>query len=279
MTDTGPGPARAAAAPPHVPASPGVVLFWVVVAAIVIGRLGGPLGGWVGAAGTAAHEVGHAATADVLTGDVVGITIFSDGGGVTVSELTDSGWRRFVVAGSGYPATLVAALLLLTGAILGRTGRRLAAIGAVATTVALLLWVPLRPAAPGITSADQRFTWITFAITALLLTVAAVLPDRWSTARRIVLGTVAVGLLSDAFRSVDDLITMRGRGWHTTTDAETLFKVTDLGSAAVWAWLMRLFLLLVAAGWAWWLFTRWAAATTTPPVPAPVPRDEARGGE
>jgi hypothetical protein len=205
--------------------------------------------------------------------------VFAGGGGVTVSELTDSGWRRFVVAGSGYPATLVAALLLLTGALLGRSGRRLAATGAAATFVALLLWVPLRPAAPGITSADQRFTWLTFAVTALLLAVAAALPERWSTARRIVLGTLAVGLLSDAFRSVDDLITMRGRGWHTTTDAETLERVTDVGSPALWAWLMRLFLLVVAAAWAWLVFTRWATATPTAPVPPAPPPDAGRGGE
>lgn len=259
-------PAAAGRAPDR--ASPGVVLFWVVVAALVLGRVGGPVARSISAVGTAVHEIGHAATADVLTGDVEGITVFRDGGGITVSEHTEAGWRRFIVAGSGYPAPLLAALALLTGALLGRTGRRLAAAGAVAAAVSLALWVPFRPASAGIAAADQRFTWWVVAATAALLAAAAALPDRHSTVRRVALGAVAVALLTDAFRAADDLQVLTGARQPIATDAHSLAAITDVGSAGLWAWLMRLALLGIAGGWAWWLFTRWTAAGVVMPAGA-----------
>jgi hypothetical protein len=266
VTEPVPGPAR----DPAAPASPGVVLFWVVVAAIVVGRLGGPIGGWTRAVGTAAHEVGHAATADVLAGDVLSVTVFPDGSGLTISDAPGSGWRRFLVSGAGYPAPLLVAMALLTGVLLGANGRRIAGAGAVVAATALVLWVPRRPVAPGITEADQRHTALVLLLLALLLAGLAALPDRYATARRVGLGVLAVGLLTDAFRSTDDLLAITEEGGRrTTTDADGLAAVVDVGSAGTWAWLMRLFLLALFGAWCWWLFVRRPpSAPMTGPVAA-----------
>jgi Peptidase M50B-like len=272
VTEPVPGPDPG----PASPAGRGVVLFWVVLAAVVAGRLGGPLGGWTRAVGTATHEVGHAAAADVLAGDVLGVTVFPDGGGLTVTDAPGSGWRRFLVSGAGYPAPLLVAMVLLTGVLLGANGRRLAGAGAAAATLALVLWVPRRPVSPLITDADQRHTAIVFLVLVVLLAGLAALPDRLATIRRVALGVLAVGLLTDAFRSADDLLALTEEGGQRgTTDADGLAAVVDVGSAGTWAWLMRLFLLALFVAWCWWLFGRWATAPTVPTA-APAPE---RGGE
>ena len=227
----------------------GVVLVGVVVVAAVVGRLGGPVGDLVGAVGTVAHEAGHAAVADVLTGDVASITVFRDGGGVAVSEASDSGWRSFLVAAAGYPATLVAALALLTGAVFGRSSRAIAGAVAALALVALVLWTPFSARVPGIEDGDQRFTWFVLATIVALAGGSAATPARYDTARRVVLGALAVGLLSDAFRAGSDLVLIEDQVGAVATDADGLAEAAGVLSASTWAWLLRASLFLIAGAW------------------------------
>lgn len=225
------------------------VLGGVVLVALLLGRFGGPVGDWVGAIGTAAHEAGHAAFADVLAGEVLSITVFREGGGVTLSQASDSGWRTFLVSGAGYPMTLFAALALLTGALFGRSSRPIATGEAAAAAVALLLWTPFNSPIQGISDGDQRFTWIVLALAAALLAGAAAAPDRYDLARRIALGAIAVGLLSDAFRATKDLVVIEDAAGGTASDADGLADAAGVLSAGTWSWLMRLALFAIAAGW------------------------------
>lgn len=248
--DDGPGPAA--------------LLAGIVVASIVLGRFGGPVGDWVGAVGTAAHEAGHAAVADVLTGRVISLTVFRDGGGVTFSQASGSDWRTFLVSGAGYPTTLLAALALLTGALFGRSSQRIAAAGAFCAAFALVFWTPFSSKVDGISNGDQHFTFFVLLVSTLLLGGAAALPKPYDTARRIVLGALAVGLLSDAFRAGKDLVVIEDRAGATATDADALAQASGLLSASVWAWLMRLFLFAVAAAWAWLMVRRWGSKVPLP---------------
>jgi hypothetical protein len=232
------------------------LLAGIVVAAAVIGRLPGPLGGWVQAIGTAAHESGHAFVADLLTGDVVSITVFRDGGGIAFTEASSSDWRSFLVAGAGYPATLLAGLALLGAVLLARSSRQVAAVGAAATLVALVLWTPFSARVPSVDDGDQRFTFFVLLLLAAALAGAAALPDRFDTARRVVLGAIAVGLLADAFRAGRDLVTIEGSFGDTATDADALAESSGILGATAWAWLLRLALFAVAAAWAWVLVRR-----------------------
>lgn len=216
------------------------------MAAVVVSRLP-----FVSAIGTVAHEAGHALAADVLTGDVVSITVFRSGGGVTFSTASDSAWRSFLVSGAGYPATLLAGLALLTAVLLGKRSQLVALAGSFAALFALVFWTPFNSHVPGqVTDGDQRFTWIVLLLSAAALAGAAFLPQRFDTARRITLGAFAVGLLGDAFRAGKDLVTIEGRFGATVTDADGLAAAAGVLPATAWAWLMRLALLVIAAGWA-----------------------------
>lgn len=239
--------------------STGKVLLGIAAAALLIGRFGGPVGDWVGAVGTAAHEAGHAAVADLLTGRVISITVFRDGGGVTLSQASESDWRTFLVSGAGYPMTLLAALALLTGSLFGRSSRPIAAGGAAVAALSMLLWTPFNSRVQGISDGDQRFTWLVLALSTLLLAGAATLPGRWDTTRRIILGALAVGLLSDAFRATKDLVTIEALAGGTATDADGLAEAAGVLGAPTWSWLMRLALVAIAAGWAWLAIRRWGA--------------------
>lgn len=260
--------------------TPARLLVGIIVGAVVLGRFGGPVGDWIGAVGTAAHESGHALTADLLTGRVVSITVFRDGGGVTWSETSDSDWRTFLVSGAGYPATLVAALVLLTGVLIARSSRTIAIVGAITAAAALNFWTPWTTSIPGIDSTDQHFTWFVFAALTAALATAAAVPDRHDTARRIVLGIVAVGLLSDAFAAGKDLVVIEGGGRlaATATDADALADAAGFGSATTWAWIIRLGLFAGFAVWGVWILRRWAstagtAGTTTTARAAPPNED------
>jgi hypothetical protein len=248
----------------HEGPSTAKVLAGIVAAALVLGRFGGPLGDWVGAIGTAAHEAGHALFADVLNGRVLSITVFRDGGGVTLSEASESDWRTFLVSGAGYPMTLLAALALLTGALFGRSSRAIAAGAAGAAFVALVLWTPFESRVPGITDGDQRFTFLVLLVSAALLAGAAALPERHDLARRVVLGALAVGLLSDAFRATKDLVTIEDLAGATATDADGLAEAAGFGSAGLWSWLVRLALFAIAAAWAGLLLRRWGSKIPLP---------------
>jgi hypothetical protein len=226
----------------------------MVAIAAVVGRFGGPVADLAGAVGTAAHEAG---------GRVLGITVFTEGGGVTFSEASRSDWRTFLVAAAGYPATLAAALVLLTGALLGRSSRPIAVAGSVAAAFTLVFWTPFNSVVTGIDDGDQRFTWFVVAGAAALLAGAAALPDRFDGARRAVLGALAVGLLTDAFRATEDLVVIEDVAGGTATDADALAEASGLFGAGAWAWLMRLALFAVAAAWAWFGLRRWAAAAPT----------------
>jgi hypothetical protein len=237
----------------------------MVVAAAVVGQLPGPVGGWVQAVGTAAHESGHALVADVLTGRVVSVTVFQDGGGVTFSQASSSSWRSFLVSAAGYPATLVLALVALTAVLLAGSSRLVAYLGAIAAFVSWVLWVPWSSRVRGIDGADQHFTWIVFLVSVAVLVGAAALPMRFDTARRVVLGAFAVGLLGDAFRATHDLVVIEGDFGQTATDADGLNEAVGLFSAGVWAWLMRAALFVVFGGWAFAMYRRLRSA----PAPAP----------
>ncbi|MBA2281305.1 MAG: M50 family metallopeptidase [Actinomycetota bacterium] len=234
----------------RTPADLGKLLLGIVVAAIVIGRLPGPLGGWVQAVGTAAHESGHALVADLLTGDVVSITVFRDGGGVAFSEASPSSWRSFLVSAAGYPATLLVGLAVLTAVLLGRSSRPVAAIGSAAALTALVFWTPFSSRVPAVEGGDQHFTFFVFLFLVLVLAGAAALPDSFDTARRVLLGALAVGLLADAFRAGRDLVVIEGTAGQTATDADGLNAAVGLFSPTVWAWVFRLALFAIAAGWA-----------------------------
>jgi hypothetical protein len=244
--------------------STAAVLAGIVVAALVIGRFGGPVADWVGAIGTAAHEAGHALFADVLNGRVISITVFRDGGGVTLSQASESDWRQFLVSGAGYPMTLFAALALLTGALFGRSSRPIAAGGAVAAAIALVLWTPFNSQVPGVSDGDQRFTFVILLLSVALLAGAASLPERYDTARRIVLGALAFGLLTDAFRATKDLVVIEDLAGQTATDADGLADAAGVFSAGTWSWLMRLALFAIAAGWAWLTIRRWGSKVPLP---------------
>ena len=245
-----------------------MVLFGIVVVALVLGRFGGPVGDFVGAIGTAAHEAGHALFADVLNGRVISITVFRDGGGVTLSQASDSDWRTFLVSGAGYPMTLFAALALLTGALFGRSSKPIAAGAAAATAIALVFWTPFNSHVDGISDGDQRFTFMVLLVSALLLAGAAALPPKYDLGRRIVLGALAVGLLSDAFRATKDLVTIEDLASATATDADGLAAASGILSAGTWSWLMRLALFAIAAGWAWLTIKRFGSKV---PLEEPTP--------
>lgn len=244
--------------------STGKVLAGIVLAALLLGRFGGPVGDWVGAIGTAAHEAGHAAVADVLTGRVISITVFRDGGGVTLSQASESDWRTFLVSGAGYPTTLLAALALLTGALFGRSSRPIAGGGAALAAITLLLWTPFNSHVQGISDGDQRFTFVVLLLSALLLAGAAALPTQYDTARRIVLGALAIGLLSDAFRATQDLVVIEDLAGATATDADGLAEAAGFLGAGAWSWLMRLALFAIAVGWAWLMIRRWGSKVPLP---------------
>jgi hypothetical protein len=239
----------------------------MAVVAALVGRFGGPVADIAGAVGTAAHEAGHALAADVLVGRVLGLTVFTEGGGVTFSQASSSGWRTFLVAGAGYPATLVAALALLTGSLTGRSSRPIAVAGAVAAAVALLFWTPFDSVVPTIDDGDQRFTWFVLFGSCGLLAGAAALPERFDGARRVVLGALAVGLLTDAFRATKDLVVIEDLAGGTATDADALAEASGILGAGAWAWLMRLALVAIAAAWAWFGLRRWANAPVSEPAP------------
>lgn len=247
-----------------------LTLLAVAAAAFVIGRVGGPLGAVPAALGTAAHEAGHALFADVLTGDVVSMTVFTDGGGVTVSTASDSRWRTFLVAGAGYPMTLFAGLGLLTAALFARSTRLVAAGLAVVAAVSWVLWTPFNSRVPGLVDdADQRFTWFVLGVTVLVGVAVAVLPERWETARRIALGVLAAGLLTDALGAGRDLVLIEDRAGATTTDADTLAESVGALSSSTWAWLMRASLFAIGVAWAL-LVLRHAApeeGAASPPSP------------
>lgn len=236
------------------------IVAGMVLVALVIGRFGGPVGDWVGAIGTATHEAGHALVADVLAGDVISITVFRDGGGVAVTEASGSGWRTFLVSAAGYPATLLAALALLTAVLFGRSSRTIAAAGAVAALVALVFWTPFNAAIDAVDDGDQRFTWFVLLVSALLMAGAAAIPDRHDTVRRVVLGAFAIGLLSDAFRAGEDLVVIEGRAGETLTDADGMAEAAGVLGSTAWAWILRLSLFAIAAAWAWVVVRRWRPA-------------------
>jgi hypothetical protein len=239
------------------PVNPAKLLAGIVFGALVLGRFGGPLGDWIGAIGTAAHESGHAFVADVLTGRVASITVFRDGGGVTFSQTSESDWRTFLVSGAGYPTTLIAGLALLTAVLLGRSSRVVAIAGAVAFAIALVFWTPFNAVVPGIADGDQRFTWFVLLVSGAALAGAAALPDRHDLPRRIVLGVLAVGLLSDAFRAGKDLVVIEDRLGATATDADALAETSGILSSGAWAWLMRLSLFAGFVLWAWLVLRRY----------------------
>lgn len=231
-----------------------LVLAFVI--ALVLGNVGGPVTGIVGALGTTAHEAGHAAVADVLTGRVLSVTVFPDGGGVTFSEGSRSWWRTFLVAGAGYPATLFAALGLLTAVLFARATRIVAAAASAVSAVTLVLWVPFSASVPAVDDGDQRFTFfLALLVTAAFAGVAA-LPDRWEHARRIGLGVLAVALLIDAFGAGSDLVFIEGNFGDTFSDADALAEAVGVGSSTMWAWALRGSLFVIAALWARWALAR-----------------------
>ena len=225
----------------------------VLACAAVLGRFGGPAGRWVGSVGTAAHEIGHAALADLLTGRVVSITVFRRGGGVTLSEASGSDWRTFLVSAAGYPATLIAALALLTGVLFAQSSRRMALGGAAVAWTALLLWTPFSARVPDIDDRDQRLTWLLLLGVGALLIATLWLSDGW---RRVALGVLSVGLLTDAFRAGSDLVSIESGPFDVATDADSMADAAVFG-AGFWAWAMRLGLVALAAAWAWWALRRW----------------------
>jgi hypothetical protein len=121
---------------------------------------------------------------------------------------------------------------------------------------ALVFWTPFSSRVPIVADGDQRFTFFVLALSALVLAGAAALPPRFDTARRVVLGVFAVGLLADAFRSGRDLVTIEGRFGETTTDADGLADAAGVLGSTAWAWLLRLALFAIAGVWAWVLVGR-----------------------
>ena len=251
------------------PVNPAKLLVGIVLGALLLARFGGPFADWIGAIGTTAHESGHALVADLFTGRVASITVFRDGGGVTFSQTSESGWRNFLVSGAGYPTTLFAGLALLTGVLVGRSSRPVAIAGAVGFAIALLFWTPFNAVIPGISDGDQRFTWFVLLVSGLALAAAAAIPERHDGVRRVVLGILAVGLLSDAFRAGKDLVVIEDELAGTATDADGLADASGILSSGTWAWLMRLSLFAIFALWGWLVLRRWGAAQNDEGKPRP----------
>ncbi len=227
----------------------------MVVGGFVASRLG-VFGDWFSAAGTAAHEASHAAVADVLTGRVLSITVFRDGGGVAITEASDSWWRTFAVSAAGYTGAMACALALTTAVLFGRASRTIALAAGGLCLLALALWTPFRPSVRGIEAGDQHLTWYLLAGAAAVLAGSTWLPE---TARRVALAVFAAGLVSDAFRAGRDLVVAEGGGRQVQTDADGLHAAVPLLSAGAWSWAMRMFLFVVAGVWLWWAGRRWFA--------------------
>lgn len=231
-------------------------LVLVFVIALVLGNLGGGVRGITGALGTGAHEAGHALFGDLLTGRVTSVTVFQNGGGVTFTESSDVWWRTFLVAGAGYPATLFAGLALLTAVLFGRATRITAGVAAGLSMAVWVFWVPFNSRIPFVTDGEQRFTWILMGVTTLAFATVAVIPDRYEAARRIGLGVLAVGLLTDAFSAGRTLVVVEGSAGETASDADALSQAIGVGSSTVWAWLLRGSLFVFAFVWAQWALNR-----------------------
>jgi hypothetical protein len=231
-------------------------LVLVFVIALVLGNLGGGVAGVIGALGTSVHEAGHATFADLLTGRVASVTVFQEGGGVTFTEVSDSWWRTFLVAGSGYPATLFAGLALLTSVLFGRTTRLTAAVASGISLFVWVFWVPFSSTVAFVSDDEQRFTWFLLGITTLVFAGIATIPDRYEQARRIGLGVLAVGLLTDAFSAGRTLVVVEGSSGDTASDADALAEAVGVGSSTVWAWLLRGSLFVIAFLWARWALNR-----------------------
>ena len=242
-------------------ARPRVAPRWAPLAVLgggVIGSRLGFVGHWFAAIGTSAHEASHAAVGDVLAGRVLSLTVFRDGGGVTFVEASSSGWRSFAVSAAGYLGALVVALAVTTAVLFTRTSRVVVLVGAALTLLALVLWVPFSPAVRGLPAGDQHFTWGLFVVVAVALAGSFWLPD---TARRIVLGVVAAGLISDTFRGGRDLVMVEGTGLPVHTDADGLHDAAPWLGPTAWAWVLRGLLFLIAAAWLWWAARRWLTET------------------
>ncbi|HUW02872.1 MAG TPA: M50 family metallopeptidase [Acidimicrobiales bacterium] len=238
-------------------------LVLVFVIALVLGNLGGGVAGVVGALGTGAHEAGHAVFGDLLTGRVTSMTVFREGGGVTFTEVSDSWWRTFLVAGSGYPATLFAGLALLTAVLFGQATRVTAAVAAGISAFVWVFWVPFNSKVGFVSDGEQRFTWFLIGVTTLVFAAVAAIPDRYEQARRVGLGVLAVGLLTDAFSAGRTLVIVEGSFGETASDADALSQAVGVGSSAVWAWLLRGSLFVIAFLWARWALNR--AGRPAPP--------------
>jgi hypothetical protein len=150
----------------------------------------------------------------------------------------------------------VLGLVLLTAVLLARSSRPVAFGGVIGALVAWVFWTPFSSRVPLVEGGDQHFTWFVFLFSVVALVGAAALPEKYDTARRVVLGAFAVGLLGDAFRATHDLVTIEGRFGETATDADGLNAAVGLFSPTVWAWLMRLALFAVAAAWAFVMVRR-----------------------
>lgn len=239
-------------------------LLWVFVIALLLGNLGGGVRGTIGAMGTLAHEAGHALFADLLTGDVTSITVFDDGGGVTFTEVSDSAWRTFVVAGAGYPATLYAGLALLTAVLFGHRTRAAAGVASALCLVVWVLWVPFSARIGGLGDGQQRFTWLLTGGLTLAFAAVAAIPDRHEAVRRIGLGVLAIGLLTDAFSAGRTLVVVESGFGATASDADALAEAVGFGSSTMWAWLLRGSLFVITALWARWAIERAARGWERP---------------
>lgn len=231
-------------------------LIFVFVIALVLGNLGGGVAGLIGALGTGVHEAGHATFGDLLTGRVTSLTVFREGGGVTFTDVSNSSWRTFLVAGAGYPATLFAGLALLTSVLFGHAARVTAAVAAGLSLFVWIFWVPFNAQVGLVSDSEQRFTWFLFAATSIAFAAVAAIPDRFEQARRIGLGVLAVGLLTDAFSAGRTLVVVEGTFGDTESDADALAHAVGVGSSTLWAWLLRGSLFVIAALWARWALNR-----------------------
>jgi len=82
------------------------------------------------------HELGHALAALLTGGQVLGIQIFSDEGGIT---FTRGGWP-FVILSAGYPGSLLAGSMLLYLSSRRRWGRGLMIVLAILITACTLVF-------------------------------------------------------------------------------------------------------------------------------------------
>lgn len=239
-------------------------LVVVFVVALALGNLGGGFAGVVGALGTMAHEAGHAVFADLLTGDVRSVTVFDNGGGVTFSDTSRSSWRTFLVAGAGYPSTMFAGLALLTSVLFGRATRIAAGVAAAMSLMVWVLWVPYSSRMPGyVSDSDQRFTWFLAGGLTIAFAAVAAIGDQHEQARRIGLGVLAVGLLTNAFSAGRNLVAVESRFSDTGSDADALAMAAGFGSATLWAWLLRGSLFLFAFWWVRWALRRASSTNRT----------------